>query len=236
MKRAMQRGEHDGGGSVTGVLGVVLAGGLSRRMGGGDKCLLNLGGRTLLDRAVDRLAAQLPDGGRSIVLNANGAPERFGADRPPVVADSVEGFAGPLAGVLAGLDHAAEIGAERIVTVAADTPFFPHDLLGGLEEAARMASAPLSCAATRDEGGALRDHPTFGLWPTRLREDLRHALTEEGVRKVIAWTDRHRCARAEFPVLKQDGERFDPFFNVNTPDDMQAAQRFVKQENGEATG
>lgn len=218
------------------ILGVVLAGGLSRRMGGGDKSLLELGGRALLDRAIDRLAAQMPAGRDAIVLNANGDPARFGAGRPPISADSVEGFAGPLAGVLAGLDYAAEAGAERVVTVAADTPFFPADLVSGLEAAARREQTPLACAATRDETGRPRDHPTFGLWPVRLREDLRRALTDEGLRKVVLWTERHGCARAEFAVRELDGERFDPFFNVNTPDDMQAAQAFLQFEQEEAAG
>lgn len=221
--------DEPGGG---GILGVVLAGGLSRRMGGGDKCLLELSGRSLLERALERLAPQLPGGREAIVINANGDPDRFAAFGLPIVADSVEGFAGPLAGVLAGLDFAAGRGAAHVVTVAADTPFFPPDLLARLASAARGAEKPLACAATPDEAGRVRDHPTFGLWPTGLREDLRAALTEEGLRKVVLWTDRHGCARAEFPVEEREGRRLDPFFNVNTPDDMQAAQSFLTEKNG----
>ena len=218
------------------ILGVVLAGGLSRRMGGGDKCLLDLGGETLLDRAVNRLAEQLPGGRDAIALNANGDPARFGARGLKVVADSVPGFAGPLAGVLAGLDLASDLGAAHVVTVAADTPFFPQDLVSGLRRAAEREATPLACAATPDETGALRDHPTFGLWPSALREDLRRALVEEEMRKVVLWTGRHGCARAEFPVVVEGGRRFDPFFNVNTPDDMEIARTFPGGGRGDIEG
>lgn len=211
------------------ILGVVLAGGLSRRMGGGDKSLLSLGGRSLLDRVIERLAGQLPAGREGVVLNANGDPERFAEFGAPVTPDSVPGFAGPLAGVLAGLDYAAERGAERIVTVAADTPFFPADLVAGLEAAAEREGAPLACAATPDESGVLRDHPTFGLWRTDLREDLRRALVEEELRKVVRWTARHGCARAEFSVPLSQAGAIDPFFNVNTPDDMRVAEAYIAE-------
>lgn len=200
-------------------LGAILAGGLSRRMGGGDKCLLPLGGETLLARVIARLGPQT-DG---LILNANGDPARFAASGLPIVADGVEGFAGPLAGVLAAMEAAAARGARRIVTAAADTPFFPPDLVARLEAAAAAEGAPLACAATPDETGRLRDHPTFGLWDVALAADLRHALVGEGVRKVVLWTGRHGCARAAF-----DPGPPDPFFNVNAPEDMEEAERIAR--------
>ncbi|MEM9095508.1 MAG: molybdenum cofactor guanylyltransferase MobA [Pseudomonadota bacterium] len=195
--------------------GVILAGGLSRRMGGGDKSVLDLGGATILSRVRRRLSEQVED----LALNANGDPSRFRALELPVVPDTIDGFAGPLAGVLAGLDWAAEAGYDKIVTVAADTPFFPSDLVERLTAAAEAENdAPLACAQTQG-----RDHPTFGLWSVALREDLRTALAEEGLRKVVLWTERHGCARAEFPMVETTRGPLDPFFNVNTPDDMAEA-------------
>ncbi|MEL6279952.1 MAG: molybdenum cofactor guanylyltransferase MobA [Pseudomonadota bacterium] len=200
---------------MTKTAGVILAGGLSRRMGGGDKSLLDLGGATILSRVRRRLSDQVED----IALNANGDPSRFRALELPVVPDTIDGFAGPLAGVLAGLDWAAEAGYDKIVTVAADTPFFPSDLVERLTAAAEAENdAPLACAQTQG-----RDHPTFGLWLVALREDLRTALAEEGLRKVVLWTERHGCARAEFPMVETSRGPLDPFFNVNTPDDMAEA-------------
>ncbi|WP_299676222.1 molybdenum cofactor guanylyltransferase MobA [uncultured Roseobacter sp.] len=198
-------------------LGVILAGGQATRMGGGDKGLLPLGGQTLLDRVIDRLAPQVA----GLALNANGDPSRFDRFRLPVLADSVAGFAGPLAGVLAGFDWAAEQGAEAIVTAAADTPFFPGDLVPQLLLAGEGMDHPLVLAATPDpERGTLR-HPTFGLWPVALRDDLRMAL-EGGLRKVVLWTDQHDGRIARFPVAT-----FDPFFNVNTPGDLARAEALL---------
>lgn len=194
---------------MTGPLGVILAGGLATRMGGGDKALLSLGDTTLLDQVIDRLSAQVP----GIVLNANGDATRFTRFDLPVIADSIDGFAGPLAGVLAGLDWAAKQGAESIVTVAGDTPFFPTDLVEHLMQASEGQEVPLVLAATPDGR-----HPTFGLWPVALRDDLRAAL-EGGLRKVVQWTDQHGGRIAEF-----DGEG-DPFFNVNTPEDLEKARK-----------
>ncbi len=190
-------------------LGVILAGGQARRMGGGDKALLMLEGQTLLARVVARLATQVD----KLALNANGDPARFQGYDLPVLADSVGGFVGPLAGVLAGLDWAASQGATHIVTAAADTPFFPDDLVERLQNAV-TDGAPIAMAATPDPKRGMSRHPTFGLWPVALRDDLRRALNN-GTRKVIDWTDRHGVAHAEFPVVP-----YDPFFNVNTPQDM----------------
>lgn len=196
-------------------VGVILAGGLASRMGGGDKGLLALGGSTLLGHVIARLDPQVAD----IALNANGDPTRFAANGLPVIDDSVEGYAGPLAGVLAGLDWAAGLGAECIVTAAADTPFFPCDLVPRLLLAAEGMAHPLVLAATPDPVRGKARHPTFGLWPVALRGDLRAAL-EDGVRKVVMWTDRHDGRIAMFPDEAA-------FFNVNTPDDLIRAEAMI---------
>jgi molybdopterin-guanine dinucleotide biosynthesis protein A len=188
-------------------------------MGGGDKCLLDLEGKPLLRHAIDRLGPQVA----GLVLNANGNPDRFADFGLPVVADSIEGFAGPLAGVLAGLDYAAGHGFERIVTAAADTPFLPDDLVDRLLAAAADSGTPMAMAATPDPEHSMSRHPTFALWPVSLREDLRQALTD-GVRKVIAWTDRHGCASVTFATAP-----IDPFFNVNTPDDLARAKQMLRE-------
>lgn len=198
-------------------LGVILAGGRATRMGGGDKGLLPLGDGTLLSFVIDRLEPQVA----GLALNANGDPERFADLHMPVLADSIEGFAGPLAGVLAGLDWAAEQGAESIVTAAADTPFFPADLVPQLLLAGEGMAHPLVLAATPDPDRNSIRHPTFGLWPTALRDDLRAAL-KDGLRKVVMWTEKHGGREAVFPVTG-----FDPFFNVNTPDDLKVAEALL---------
>lgn len=199
------------------VLGVILAGGLARRMGGGDKGLRQLGGQPLLDRVIARLGPQVG----ALALNANGDPARFADYDLPVLSDSVADYPGPLAGVLAGLDWAAELGADHIVTAAADTPFFPRDLVVRLWQA-RGASG-LALAATTALDGKLLRQPTFGLWPVSLREDLRGALAE-GLRKIVLWTDQHDAGVARF-----DLQPFDPFFNINTPDDIDLAETMMAQ-------
>lgn len=195
-------------------LGVILAGGLATRMGGGDKALLDLGDCTLLDQVMDRLRLQVP----AMALNANGDATRFATFDLPVLPDSIDGFVGPLAGVLAGLDWAAGHGAETIVTVAADTPFFPRDLVARLIATSEGQAIPLVLAATPDGR-----HPTFGLWPVTLRDDLRAALNN-GLRKVVQWTDAHNGREAMFEGAG------DPFFNVNTPEDLEKA-RAIHEES-----
>jgi len=210
---------------MTKPLGVILAGGQATRMGGGDKGLLPLGDRPLLAHVIDRLSPQVG----ALALNANGAQDRFAALGLPVVPDSIAGFPGPLAGVLAGLDWAAQQGAETIVTVAADTPFFPRDLVVTLVDAAKGMTHPLVLAATprgmektksMSTSGLIR-HPTFGLWPVALRDDLRAAL-QDGISKVVIWTDRHHGREAVFST-----DAGDPFFNVNTPEDLEAARAML---------
>jgi molybdopterin-guanine dinucleotide biosynthesis protein A len=189
-------------------------------MGGGDKCLRRLGGRTLLERVAERLRPQVS----GIVLNANGDQARFAGFGLPVVADGVAGFAGPLAGVLAGLDWMARERPDLpwLVSIATDTPFFPTDLVARLVAAAEAGGADLACAAS-----AGRSHPVFGLWPVRLRDELRRALVEEGLRKIDAWTARHQLATVDFPARPVD-----PFLNVNTPEDLAGAERLAAGEQG----
>ncbi len=189
-------------------LGVILAGGLATRMGGGDKGLLPLAGTPILQRVIDRLAPQVA----AIVLNANGDPQRFGDYGLPVVADPIAGFAGPLSGVLAGLDYAATQGHTHIVTAAADTPFLPCDLVPQLQLAANVAGLALAASPSGRQ-------PTFGIWPVALRDDLRMQL-ENGMRKVVLWTDQHQAGSAVFP---DDAA----FFNVNTPDDLTQAEAML---------
>ncbi len=204
---------------MTRPLGVILAGGLASRMGGGDKGLLRLGDRTLIARVIDRLGPQVS----GLALNANGDPARFESLGLPVLSDSIDGFVGPLAGVLAGLDWAATQGADSIVTAAADTPFFPADLVTRLQTASEGMGAPLVLAATPDPERGQARHPTFGLWPVSLRDDLRASL-QDGLRKVVLWTDRHDGRTALFPV-----GRVDPFFNVNTPEDLARAEALLSE-------
>ena len=187
---------------------VILAGGLARRMGGGDKGRLVLAGQPLVGRVIDRLAPQAAP----LALNANGDPARWADLGLPVLADSVAGHPGPLAGVLAGMDWAAGLGAEAVVSAAADTPFLPHGLVAGLLAARGPSGLVLARAGA---GPGARAQPTFGLWPVALRDDLRAALGA-GVRKVLAWTDRHAATHADFPEAA--------FFNVNTPEDLAAAE------------
>jgi molybdopterin-guanine dinucleotide biosynthesis protein A len=196
-------------------LGVVLAGGLARRMGGGDKARLRIGGRTILERVLARLKPQCA----ALILNANGDPARFGDTGLAVIPDSVPDFAGPLAGILAGLDWAAREAPDvaDIVSVPGDCPFLPEDLVARLSAARSREGGPLACARS----GEWR-HPVVGLWPVALRGDLRHALVAEGLRKIEAWTARHGVAVADWPAAP-----IDPFFNINTPEDAAEAERIA---------
>lgn len=205
------------------IVGLLLAGGQSRRMGGGDKALRVIDGVPLLDRVIERMRPQV----ETLVLNANGDPARFASFGLPVVPDSVPGYAGPLAGVLAGLDWTAEHRPDctHIVSVATDAPFLPRDLVSRLVRGMERSGADLACAAS---GG--QPHPVIGLWPVRLRKDLRHAVVNEAVRKVDVWTTRHRLATVPFPC-----EPLDPFFNANRPEDLTAAAALVAAERSDPT-
>jgi len=197
------------------IAGIVLAGGQSRRMGGGDKCLRLLRSKPILAHIVARAAPQVV----ALALNANGAASRFAGFGLPVVGDSVPDFAGPLAGILAGLDWAAALqpACSHVASFAGDAPFLPPDLVARLAQA---LAAGHELAAARSEGQA---HPVFGLWPVALRGDLRRAVTEEGVRKVDRWTACYRLALVDFPAIPVD-----PFFNLNHPEDLAEAERLAE--------
>jgi molybdenum cofactor guanylyltransferase len=194
------------------TLGLVLAGGLARRMGGGDKARIRVGGASILQRVLACLTPQCT----GVIINANGDPARFSDTGLAVVADSVPDFAGPLAGILAGLDFAAANMPECgwLASVPGDCPFLPGDLVARLHEARDAAAVPLACARS----GEWR-HPVVALWPVGLRDDLRHALVSEGLHKIELWTARHGIAIAEWPDAPVD-----PFFNVNTPEDAARAE------------
>ena len=198
--------------------GLVLAGGLARRMGGGDKARIRIGGKTILQRVLMRLTPQCS----GVILNANGDLARFADTGLRVVADSIPDFAGPLAGILAGLDWAAANvpGIADIVSVPGDCPFLPPDLVERLSAARQAAGAPLACARSGDWR-----HPVVGLWRVALRDDLRKALVEEGLHKIEIWTARHGVALADWPTTPVD-----PFFNVNTPEDAAEAERIAAQQ------
>jgi len=200
------------------ITGVVLAGGLSRRMGGGDKALLEIGGRTILEYVLETMTPQC-DG---IILNANGDPARFARFGLPVVPDDIPDFAGPLAGVLAGLDWAAAHRPDLawMVSVPGDCPFLPSDLVEKLHAARAAQNTPLACA----KSGEWRP-PVAGLWPVALRADLRRALVDEDLHKIEVWTRRHGIAIAEWP-----DRPVDPFFNVNTPEDRARANDIALQQ------
>lgn len=197
-------------------VGIILAGGQATRIGGGDKGRIMLGGRALFSRVIERVAPQVA----ALALSANGGPARFADLGLPVLADSVAGYPGPLAGVLAGLDWAASQGATHVVSVAADTPFLPEDLVPRLLLAAE-GGAPVVLAATETDGRLIR-HPTFGLWSVALRDDLRVALGR-GVRKVGKWAEDRGAALAPFP-----SDRIDPFFNINTGEDLARAEGLLQ--------
>jgi molybdopterin-guanine dinucleotide biosynthesis protein A len=194
---------------------VLLAGGLARRMGGGDKPMRTIAGRTILERVIARLGPQCD----ALILNANGDPSRFAAFGLPVIADGVADFPGPLAGILAGLDWAAanRPNVTHILSAAADCPFLPRDLVSKLEEARRAQGADLAVASS---GG--QTHPVIGLWSVALRERLRHALVVEDVRKIDRWTARFPLATVSWPAAP-----LDPFFNANTTEDIAEAERLA---------
>ena len=204
------------------IVGLLLAGGQSRRMGGGDKALRLLGGQTLLDHVIERVRPQV----EALVLNANGDPSRFSGFGLPVVADSVADFAGPLAGVLAGLDWTAanRPDCEFVVSIATDAPFLPVDLVARLVGGMKVEGAELACAAS---GG--QPHPVIGLWPVALRDALREAVVAEGIRKVDVWTRRYPLATVDFPI-----GAVDPFFNANRPEDLERAAALLHEAAGPA--
>jgi len=202
------------------VAGVLLAGGLARRMGGGDKCLRSLGGRTILAHIVERVRPQVTH----LVLNANGDPARFADFGLPVVGDSIEGFAGPLAGVLTAMEWIRQNRSQCawVASFPTDAPFLPTDLVAKMMKAVKQSGADMACATS---GG--RAHPVVGLWPVRLAVELRQAMVAEEVRKVDIWTARYQLQHVEFPI-----DPVDPFFNTNRPEDLDAAEALLHAGNG----
>jgi molybdopterin-guanine dinucleotide biosynthesis protein A len=203
-----ETGEH----AKAPVTGVVLAGGRSRRMGGGDKGLLELAGKPMLRHVIDRLTPQVS----TTVINANGDPQRFAAFSLPVVADTVEGFVGPLAGVLAGMrwSRGNVRDARWIVTAPGDAPLLPLDLVERMIEAVAGREDRIALAQS---GGEM--HPVVGLWPIALMQDLEEQL-KTGVRKVQQWADRHGAVAVPFPCARFCGLSIDPFYNANTPQEL----------------
>lgn len=197
------------------VVGVLLAGGLSRRMGGGDKNLLNLGGSSILARSIERISPQVSH----LILNANGDPERFSTFGLPIVSDVIDGYAGPLAGVLTGLDwvHENQPESQWIATFPTDAPFLPFDLVSRLMQAIATDDADMACATSRN-----RTHPPIAVWPVRLRNELRRAMIDEDMRKIDLWTARYKISHVAF-----DDPEMDPFFNINKPENLEEAERYL---------
>ena len=197
------------------IPGVLLAGGLARRMGGGDKPMRQIGGRSILERVIARLTPQCGE----LILNANGDPARFAPFGLPVIPDTVADFPGPLAGILAALDWAAvhRPGVSIVFSAAADCPFLPRDLVARLKGALLNEDAQLAVAAS---GG--QSHPVIGLWRVALRDELRHALVQQDVRRIDRWTARYKLATVAWPT-----EPLDPFFNANTMEDVVEAERLA---------
>jgi molybdopterin-guanine dinucleotide biosynthesis protein A len=197
------------------TLGAILAGGLARRLGGGDKSLRLVGGRTVLARLVDRLTPHVT----RLVINANDDPRRFDELGLPVIADCLPDHPGPLAGVLTALEWiaATDPAIEWVVSVPGDAPFLPPDLVQRLHAARLREAATLACA-----GSLGRTHPVVGLWPVSIRHELRRAVADEGIRRIDRFTGRYPCAVEQWAV-----EPVDPFFNVNTPEDLAEADRLV---------
>jgi molybdopterin-guanine dinucleotide biosynthesis protein A len=203
------------------TLGLILAGGLARRMGGGDKPLRLLGGRPMLDHVIARLMPQCD----ALALNANGDPERWSGYGLPVLADPLPDHPGPLAGILAGMEWAAAQAPHLpwLLSVPGDSPFLPEDLAMRLHAAREASGLPMACTAS---GG--HTHPPVALWPVALAGELRAALLA-GERKIDLWTSRFGCAVAEWP-----GEPHDPFFNANTPEELAAAEALLRGGAGQA--
>jgi molybdopterin-guanine dinucleotide biosynthesis protein A len=201
------------------VTGVVLAGGLSRRMGGGDKGLLELAGRPMLNHVVCRLRPQVG----AMVVNANGDPARFAPLGLPVVPDTIGGYVGPLAGVLAGMRWSVANAptARWIVTAPGDAPLLPSDLVGRMIEAVEGRPGAIALAQSHGEL-----HPVIGLWPVALAQDLEEQLGN-GVRKVLHWTDQHGTVAVAFPPARVCGLDIDPFFNANTPQELDQLRKML---------
>lgn len=197
------------------IIGLILAGGRGRRMGGVDKALLTIGGETLIARAISRARPQVSE----LLINANGDPARFAQFGLPVIADRVGGFQGPLAGVLAGLDWIRENrpNAKWLATFACDCPFFPTGMTGDLQAAAERENAEVAVSQSGE-----RHHPVFALWNTSLAVSSESVLTDQGSRKMDDFIARFRNVRVRF-----SSDPVDPFFNINSPSDLAHAESLL---------
>ena len=204
------------------IAGFILAGGQSRRMGGRDKSLIELAGTSLIKMAADRLNQQVDQ----LWLNANGDPARFGDLGLLVLPDLIDGYAGPLAGIHAGLSWARRnhLDITHLVSIAADTPFFPNNLVERLAAGAQASEIILA-------GSQGKPHPVFGLWPVSRLNDLTAFLTEQESRKILDFVYGQPNAIVEFAPLTSNGAEIDPFFNINTPQDRDIAADFIRKHH-----
>ncbi|MGY9035355.1 MAG: molybdenum cofactor guanylyltransferase MobA [Rhodobacterales bacterium] len=200
------------------ILGVILAGGKGTRMGGEEKGLIKLNNKSLIEYSIERLKPQV----NRLVINANNNLTKYSEFNTPIVSDPLPGFLGPLAGVLAGLEYADQKGYSHIVTVAADTPFFPKNLISLFLTVAKNHNG-LAIATTQDKNNNIQRHPTFGIWPCHLRKNLRTHIVN-GLRKIVIWTEKHNAGEALF----DDNKKLDPFFNINTPADLNTAKAVLE--------
>ena len=204
------------------IPGIILAGGLSRRMGGGDKGLLMLGKTTIIERVIDKISPQVG----SLAININGDSSRFPDYKLPIIPDSIKGYLGPLSGILAGMEWAFKNGNRYIATVAADTPFLPDDFIKRLHAMVKSKNLNIGIAASRF---LRRDnvfiHPTFGIWEVALKDDLRDALAND-TRKIMFWAKKFKL---DYYYFETSDKLSDPFFNINTPDDLEEAKYRLKK-------
>ena len=204
------------------IPGIILAGGLSRRMGGGDKGLLMLGKTTIIERVIDKISPQVG----SLAININGDSSRFPDYKLPIIPDSIKGYLGPLSGILAGMEWAFKNGNRYIATVAADTPFLPDDLIKRLHAMVKSKNLNIGIAASRIlSGDDVFIHPTFGIWEVALKDDLRDALAND-TRKIMFWVKKFKL---DYYYFDTSDKLSDPFFNINTPDDLEEAKYRLKK-------
>ena len=204
------------------IPGIILAGGLSRRMGGGDKGLLMLGKTTIIERVIDKTLPQVG----SLAININGDSSRFPDYKLPIIPDSIKGYLGPLSGILAGMEWAFKNGNRYIATVAADTPFLPDDLIKRLHAMVKSKNLNIGIAASRIlSGDDVFIHPTFGIWEVALKDDLRDALAND-TRKIMFWAKKFKL---DYYYFDTSDKLSDPFFNINTPDDLEEAKYRLKK-------
>ena len=204
------------------IPGIILAGGLSRRMGGGDKGLLMLGETSIIERVIDKILPQVG----SLAININGDSSRFPDYKLPIIPDSIKGYLGPLSGILAGMEWAFKNRNRYIATVAAHTPFLPDDLIKRLHAMVKSKNLNIGIAASRIlSGDDIFNHPTFGIWEVALKDDLRDALAND-TRKIMFWAKKFKL---DYYYFDTSDKLSDPFFNINTPDDLEEAKYRLKK-------